>query len=81
MSRLFQQHVTTENLLVLNPKILNCSDQFMHIRSHKFNWRYIDTNIQIHSSEQVKFSTKKDTPWYDGKCEEKRHYFLYYFNR
>ena len=36
---------------------------------------------QSESKEHVNFSKKTDTPWFNDKCEEKRHYFLHYLDR
>ena len=85
----FQQQETTEKLNILNRKIFNCS------RNDDVNSCISDiTNLigdistpifrptpMRNSSEQVNFSKKTDTPWYDDKCEEKRHYFTYFLNK
>ena len=84
----FQQQGTVDKLHVLNQKIINssCNDEIDVCISDFTNMigdisSPIFKPSQSENKEQVNFSKKTDTPWFNDKCEEKRHYFLHYLDR
>ena len=81
----FQQQGTVDKLHVLNQKIndSSCNDEIDVCISDFINMigdisSPIFKPSKSENKEQVNLSKKTDTPWFNDKCEEKRHYFLHY---
>ena len=84
----FQQQGTVDKLQNLNQQILDssCNEEIDSCIS-VFTNLISDISSPIFKSsrrdknDQNLFSKQKDTPWFDDRCEEKRHYFLHYLSR
>ena len=84
----FQQQGTAEKLQNLNQNIIDSSsNEEIDTCISDFTNFIGDLSSPIFKrssqgkKEQPNFSKKKDTPWFDDKCKEKRYHFLHYLSR
>lgn len=89
---ILSQNETTKKLETLNLKIANCREnegistcisEFTNLIENIASPIFKRTNYRNNdkSAEKVNFSDVKENPWFDEKCNEKKHVFSFMLNK